>query len=343
MGAVGEVPGPVVVPDPMAIPDHDQLTDDERRYIGAARAANTVRGYRSDWTEFATWCTQEGITPLPAAPRTVSGYLSLLAGHGAKVGTMSRRLSAIKFVHKLQNHRDPTANALVVGVWEGIRRQHTTDPDQARPLMPPQLWDVLATFPTQRTWKTPGRPPEPDLAGARNRAMLLVGFVAALRRSEITAMDVDHIADHDRGSVVQLSRSKTNQRGDTHELVVLPRAANPARCPVTALHSWLQLAGLTDGPVFRAVSKGNRALDRRLTPAAVNDILQTAVIAANLDHPEQYSAHSLRAGFVTYAHTRGATDHAIAHQTRHRSLTSVGNYIRIDTAWDDNAATQLGL
>ncbi|GGM09624.1 site-specific integrase [Nakamurella endophytica] len=338
-----ELPAEVAVPDPMAIADQDKLSSDERRYIGAARAANTVRGYRSDWTEFTTWCAQQGLDPLPAAPRTVSGYLTLLAGHGAKVGTMSRRLSAIKFVHKLQNHPDPTANALVVGVWEGIRRHHTTDPDQARPLMPPQLWDVLATFPTQRTWKTPSRPPESDLAGARNRAMLLVGFVAALRRSEIVGIDVEHIADHDRGIVVQLSRSKTNQRGDTTELVVLPRATNTARCPVTALQTWLQLAAITDGPVFRAVSKGNRALNRRLAPAAVNDIVQTAVAAAGIDQPEQYSAHSLRAGFVTYAHTRGATDHAIAHQTRHRSLTSVGTYIRTDTAWDDNAATQLGL
>ncbi len=101
------VPGAVVIPDPMAIADHDQLTADERRYIGAARAANTVRGYRSDWTEFATWCDQQDIAPLPAAPRTVSGYLTMLAGHGAKVGTMSRRLSAIKFVHTMQNHPTP--------------------------------------------------------------------------------------------------------------------------------------------------------------------------------------------------------------------------------------------
>ena len=98
----------------MAIGDHDELSVDERRCIGAARAANTLRGYRSDWTEFATWCNRQGSAPLPAAPRTGSGYLSLLAGHGAKVGTMSRRLSAIKFVHKLHSHPDRTANALVV-------------------------------------------------------------------------------------------------------------------------------------------------------------------------------------------------------------------------------------
>ena len=191
--------------------------------------------------------------------------------------------------------------------------------------------------------ENPRRAPEPDVAGARNRALLLVGFVAALRRSELIGIDVDHITDQGAGLVIQLSRSKTNQRGDAHELVVLPRASNPARCPVTALQSWLQLAGITAGPVFRAVSKGNRTLDRRLTAGAVNVILHTAVAAAGFEDPGSYSAHSLRAGFGTYAHNRGATDHVIAQQTRHRSVSSVGTYIRTDTAWDGNTATQLGL
>ena len=62
------VPDEVRQPDPMAIAEHDELSADERRYFIAARAANTVRGYRSDWTEFGTWCTEQGVTPLPAAP-----------------------------------------------------------------------------------------------------------------------------------------------------------------------------------------------------------------------------------------------------------------------------------
>ncbi len=73
----------------------------------------------------------------------------------------------------------------------------------------------------------------------------------------------------------------------------------------------------------------------------MNTLIQQATTSAGLDG--DYSAHSLRAGFVTYAHLRGATDRAIAHQTRHRSLTSVGTYIRVHTAWEDNAATQIGL
>lgn len=325
----------------------------ETRYITAARAPNTLRGYRSDWAEFTSWCARAGAEPLPATAGTISGYLTMLADAGAKVGTMSRRLSAIKFAHRTADLPDPTDNARVITVWEGIRRTHASSPDQAAPLMPPELWDVLDASPTTRTWKTRGRAPEPDLAGARDRALLLVGFVAALRRSELSALDAADVHDHTNGLVLSIPRSKTNQLGGQDELVVLPRSANPRRCPVTVLRHWTELAHITDGPLLRPVSKGNRALPRRLSTGAINDIVQAAVRRAGIDDPDEpeqgtgdrggYSAHSLRAGFVTYAHTRGASDRAIAHQTRHRSLSSVGTYVRVHTAWEDNAATQLGL
>jgi hypothetical protein len=153
--------------DPVALLDAVPLTPDEAEYVEAARAANTLRGYRSDWREFASWCTQHDLEPMAAAPATVTGYLSDLARHGAKVGTMSRRLSAIKFAHQMRNLPDPTRNARVVAVWEGIRRTHGAPPDQAAPLMPPELFDVLDACPATKVWRTPGRPDEPDLAGAR--------------------------------------------------------------------------------------------------------------------------------------------------------------------------------
>lgn len=123
---------------------------------------------------------------------------------------------------------------------------------------------------------------------------------------------------------------------------MLPRAGHAERCPVTALGAWYDATGITTGPVLRPVSKGNRALSRPLHPESVNDLLQAAIRRAQLD-ATRYSAHSLRAGFVTYAHLRGASDRAIAHQTRHRSLATIGTYVRIHEAWADNAATQLGL
>jgi len=91
-----------------------------------------------------------------------------------------------------------------------------------------------------------------------------------------------------------------------------------------------------------AGATGNRAVPRPLHPESVNALVQAAVARVGLN-PAPHSAHSLRAGFVTYAHLRGASDRAIARQTRHRSLASVGGYVRVSTAWADNAATQLGL
>jgi len=328
--------------DAVALLDDVPLSETEAGYVQAARAGNTLRGYRSDWREFTTWCAHDNREPLPASASTITGYLSELAQAGAKVGTLSRRLSAIKFVHQLRDLPDPTSNARVVAVWEGIRRTHGAPPEQATPLMPPELFDVLAACPTTRTWKTKGRPDEPDLAGARDKALLLVGFVAALRRSELAALHVDDVRDHTHGLVLSLPRSKTNQHGNQAELAVLPRGGNPDRCPVTALHTWLGLAGITTGPVFQGVTKANKPTGRALHPESINTLVQHAIARAGLN-PEHYSAHSLRAGFVTHAHLRGASDRAIAHQTRHRSLATVGSYVRIHNAWTDNAATTLGL
>jgi site-specific recombinase XerD len=329
--------------DPVRVLDDVPVSEAEAVYVAAARAGNTLRGYRSDWSEFTSWCADQGLDPLPAAPATISTYLTDLARHGAKVGTMSRRLSAIKFAHRLRDLADPTANARVVAVWEGIRRVHGAPPEQAPPLMPPELFAVLGACPTMRTWRTGNRLAEPDLAGLRDKALLLVGFVGALRRSEISALCVEDLAEHPNGIVLALPRSKTNQTGEAPELVVLPRAGTRAHCPVAALTAWMEAATITEGPVFRPVSKGNRALAKPLHPESVNNLVQAAAARVPGLAEVGYSAHSLRAGFVTHAHLRGASDRAIAHQTRHRSLATLGAYVRVHEAWTDNAATQLGL
>jgi hypothetical protein len=95
--------------------------------------------------------------------------------------------------------------------------------------MAPELFDVVVACPTTRTWKT--RPAGPDLAGVRDRALLLVGFYAALRRRELTALTLAQISTHDRGPVLALPHSKTNQTGTQAELVVLPAPAIPSTAP----------------------------------------------------------------------------------------------------------------
>ena len=104
----------------------------------------------------------------------------------------------------------------------------------------------------------------------------------------------------------------------------------------------MSLAGVVEGPLFRGVGKNNRAGTTALNPESINALVQAAITRAGMD-AATYTAHSLRAGFVTYAHLRGASDRAIAHQTRHRSLATLGSYVRVQHAWTDNAASLLGL
>ncbi|MGE3661743.1 MAG: hypothetical protein AB7G09_10625 [Pseudonocardia sp.] len=112
------------------------------------------------------------------------------------------------------------------------------------------------------------------------RALLLVGFFAVPRRSELAALAVEHLTEHPRGLVLELPRSKTNQTGAVAELVILPRASRSERCPVTALTRWLDAAAITAGPMLRKAIKANRPTGRGLHPESVNVLVQNAIARA---------------------------------------------------------------
>ena len=260
----------------------EQLLQEAATFAQQERAENTRRGYASDMTDFSSWCSHMGLTPLPASPTTVAAYLAAMARAGAAPDTMSRRLSSIRHYHLTASAEDPTADPGVRYVLTGIRKQLGRPPEHATPLMPPLLFDVLAHSPT--THLRAGKP-EPSLSGARDRALIMVGFVGALRRSEISAIEVEHFRPHPNGLVLEIPHSKTNQDGRHPELVVLPRSRVPDHCPVTLLQRWLDTSGITNGPVFRAVSRGNRthSTDRPLTAGRINQIVQDAVRRAGVD------------------------------------------------------------
>jgi integrase len=324
-------------------PEEEVLTEEERWFAERARAANTRRAYRADLADFTGWCEREARSALPATPATLSAYLTYLARHGAKVPTMSRRLSSIAYAHRFAGHPNPVDTPRVHAVWEGIRRERAQPVDQAPPLMPPVLWDVLAALPD-------------DLSGVRDRALLLVGFVGAFRRSELAALERPHVADHPRGLVITIPRSKTDRYAQG-QLIVLPHSSRPEHCPVLSLQAWLGAAGIPeqleeleeedDGAnlhVFRPVHRnGSSVATRGISEPAINNAVQRACVRALGPDGRAYSAPSLRAGFATYASQRGASDRAIAHQTRQRSLASLDQYIRMENAWADNAATALDL
>jgi integrase len=180
-----------------------------------------------------------------------------------------------------------------------------------------------------------------SLAGKRDRAVLLVGFASALRGSELVALNVEDMENRDEGIVLVKRRSKTDQEG-VGSRVALPYGSDSETCPVRALRGWLEGAEISTGAIFRAVDRHGNVSAGRLTQRAVALIVKRSADLAGLDG-DLYSAHSLRAGFVTTAAANGANERAIAAQTGHRSMEVLRRYVRHATVFTDNAATTLGL
>lgn len=293
-----------------------------RRYLRAAQADNTTRAYRTDWELFESHCRAQGLHALPADAQTLAVYISGLALAGRKVSTIERRLAGISVAHQAAGLVSPTTSLLVRKTMAGIRRTHGSRRRQADPLMPKDLVAILKFLPDSK-------------AGKRDRALLLLGFTAALRRSEIASLRVEDVVEVDEGLRVTVRESKTDPSRIGREVGV-PRRRRLDRCPVEAVRRWKSAAYLDKGPLFRTINRIDR-VGGALSGAAVGDIVKrTAVRAGVTDH--DFSGHSLRAGFVTAAAAGGAPERAIMAQTGHRSVQTVRSYIRSGSLFLENAA-----
>ncbi len=177
--------------------------------------------------------------------------------------------------------------------------------------------------------------------GMRDRALLLLGFAGAFRRSEIVALDVADLQFNRQGVVVTLRRSKTDQEGQGRA-VGIPHGAHGATCPVKALRAWLKAAAIDEGPIFRPVNRHGHIAPARLSAGAVAEIVKRCAQAAGLD-PANYAGHSLRAGLATSAAAAGVSERAIMAQTGHRSVAIARRYIREGSLFRENAAGAVGL
>lgn len=298
-----------------------------RDYARHARSANTRRAYEADWREFAAWCRAHDRAPLPAGAETVARYLSSQAG-SLKTSTLTRRLSAISQAHKAAGLPSPTADPAVRTVHAGIRRAHGTAQVGKAPVLTADLRAMLATLPASPM-------------GLRDRALLLLGFAGAFRRSELVGLDAEDLVVTREGLVVRLRRSKTDQEGQGRTIGI-PYGAQPATCPVRAVQEWLAATGYDGGPLFRPFNRHGRMLPARLSDRAVARIVQRAAAAAGLD-PARYAGHSLRAGLATAAAAAGVSERAIMAQTGHRSVAMVRRYIRDGSLFTENAAASIGL
>jgi site-specific recombinase XerD len=306
----------------------EALLESTKGYIENARAENTLRAYRSDMKHFMEWAEGHGLQAMPAAPQTVSLYLSDLARQGYKPATLQRRLTAISQAHKRSNFQFDTGHALIRETLGGIKRTCGTEQDQKEALLTEDIRAMIQALPDTRL-------------GLRDRALLLLGFAGAFRRSELVSLDVEDLKLEVQGMVVHLGHSKTDQEGEGRDIPI-PYGRQAETCPVHAVQEWISAAGITSGPVFRAVDRHGNVSKRRLSDRAVANIVKRSAEAAGLD-PSDYSGHSLRSGMATSAARAGATERAIMEQTGHKSTAMVRRYIRKGTLWADCAAATLGL
>ena len=299
-------------------------------YQDAADAPATLRAYTADVAQFEAWCGKHGFTSMPATPHVVGAYLAA-AGEGYALPTLRRRVAAIARACRVAGHPLDTKHPAIRETLRGIGRKHGTPPRRAAALTISEIRKL-------------SRACGSDLAGARDRALFLIGFAGALRRSELVGLDVAHVTWTSDGLKLLIERSKTDSDGEGAEIAI-PRGRSDETCPVTALQAWLVAAEITAGPVFRKVNRGGVVETARLSPDAVRQILLKRAARAGLKGTlaEPVSPHGLRAGFVTTAYRNGVPDEEIMGHTRHRSLTTMRSYVRRAKLGTTSPAAKVGL
>jgi len=180
-----------------------------------------------------------------------------------------------------------------------------------------------------------------NMIGTRDKALLLLGFAGAFRRSEIASLMVEDLTFSRDGITVLLRRSKTDQEGEGRKIGI-PYGSNIDTCPVRAIEDWLQASSITTGPLFRSVNKGGKVQASPLCDKAIALIVKRTAEAAGLN-PADYGGHSLRAGLATSAAMAGVEERVIMKQTGHRSVNMVRKYIRDGSLFRENAAAKIGL
>lgn len=295
-----------------------EFTDTElagklRQLIQAANSINTRRAYRSDLAHFLA-----NGGKLPSSSNDVAAYLARHAGQLA-VATLARRLVAISRAHTSLGLANPCRAELVRLTLRGIRRTYGRPQQQALALGKDALRMIAESLGS-------------SVRGSRDRALLLLGFHGAFRRSELIAIDCKSIAWSGPGIVVTVRKSKTDQERKGRDVPIGRRAG--VTCPVEALERWIQLSKIVEGPVFRRIGRAENILEQALSANAVSAILKQRLHELGRDS-SGYSGHSLRAGFVTEAVNAGIPNWKIRRQTGHSSDAMLDRYIRQVDAFSD--------
>ncbi len=314
--AVGQLAAAV----PLAIVRAEQ--DAAWNYRQNEKSAGTRRAYGSDFRIFVGWCEARGVLHLPAEPETVATFIAAEADAGTRPSTIGRRLAAIRYAHRLAGQPTPT-DAEIVGVtMRGIRRTVGTTKVKKAPATAEVVVDMLSHIPD-------------TLTGKRDRALLLLGFACALRRSELVALQVSDLDRVPGGLRVTIRRSKTDQEGQGKTIGV---PAGGKLLVAEQVATWLQAAGIAAGPIFRPINRHGQVLPAALADTSVAAIVKAYAGRAGLD-PTTFAGHSLRRGFLTSAAHHGATLAKMKAVSLHKSVDTLMGYVDDAEMFENHAGS----
>jgi len=341
----------------------DELAAGDRlRNVRDSVSANTWKAYQRDLADYQQWLHDRRRASW-ASPATIVAYLEFLEEKGAKYSTIARRVAAMHKLVEAEAHltagavfddgiyvMDPTKDLRVTTALKAIRRRirneksERSKPQAAAAIDGSKLLQILLTL-------DPGSP-----SGIRDKALLLIGWYGALRRSEIAGMRREHLTIDDHGVAIELTVSKGDQ--DDSVWVPIPRQPGREWDPVGALETWTQVIddtgvdnlaisaenGHAETAIWLAVRSGGHIQAKPIGDNSVNALVRRKAKIAGLKAPggQNFSAHSLRAGFVTEAKSRGLDDSDIMRHTRHKSLQMMLHYNQ-GTWWNNNAAGSITL
>ncbi len=319
----------LIAPAPRTVKSADaNYEHDVAAITSYAGATHTHRAYRKDWQAFCLWCAEHRRPALPCTSQTLALYLAHLAKR-LKVASIERALAAIAKVHRVAGHPSPRRSELVQEEMRSIRKALGCIPQGKDAL----LVDGIGRLVSGCDLST--------LRGLRNRAIVLLGFAGAFRRSELVGLDVEDIEGDACGMRVLLRCIKTEHAGMGREKGI-PFGDQEETCPVRAMQDWLSASGITSGAIFVSFTRHGALTNRRLEAREVARVIKQTATHSGLD-ADKLAGHSLRSGLVTAAAMAGKPQQTIMEQTGHASTTMLRRYIKRAKLFDNNAADGIGL
>lgn len=306
------------------------LSEKAQGYVRESRSKNTLRAYKAAWRHFKYYAEFGDLPPmfskreaqkehglmcdaidvkLPVDAGVIANYVSELAASGAKVKSIEAKVTSIGWAHRIHDELDPTVSEKVRSTMDGIRRAVGYNISKKEPATLAEIRAMVATL-------------DKTARGKRDKALLLVGFAGAFRRSELVALKVADVTMNGK-LTIQIRKSKTDQEGEG-KVKTIPQLTDKSICPVQALRDWLDIGDIASGPVFRPIDQFGNVRNKAITAQSVALLVKSTAQAAGLDW-RSFSGHSLRSGFINQALDAGASDSDITEQT-HQTVATMRKY-----------------